>query len=106
MGFEFSSDLPGVTTPEQYAGQLIVHPEGAGRPLITAGGDVEAPWAPGAAWTANRNPAESREQGHCLVSDFLPPAVLAELLAEVTSDDCIFWKPRPPPIPTQTQSSM
>ena len=35
--YEFSKDVPGVTTPEQFAGEVVVVPLTAGRPLICRG---------------------------------------------------------------------
>ena len=42
--FEFSSDLPGLTTPDQFVGPLMLLPDSAGRPLVARGGDVEVKW--------------------------------------------------------------
>lgn len=43
LRYEFALDVPGVTTPEQFAGEVVVVPQTAGRPLICRG-EKELVW--------------------------------------------------------------
>ena len=92
LGFDWSVDVPGITTPEQSAAPVIMVANTAGRPLVGTG-DLEYTWTPGDDWQANKDCEKLVEEGHVLLPGVISPERMAAILSEVSAAPLSRWQP-------------